>query len=84
MNWSYLHFKNHVEDVLYDDVNKEFHDDYEKKERGGPLFFKLLVDKVVTSNENSLSVLVSTIKRYKIDTDGKDDLPNASKSSKLV
>jgi hypothetical protein len=79
MNWSYLHFKNHVEDVLYDDVNKEFHDDFEKKQRGGPLFFKLLVDKVITSNENSLSALVSTIKKYKIDSDGKDDLPECLK-----
>jgi hypothetical protein len=79
MNWSYLHFNNHVEEILYDDVNKEFHDDFDKKQRGGPLFFKLLVDKVITSNENSLSALITTIKKYKIDSDGKDDLPECLK-----
>jgi hypothetical protein len=79
MNWSYLHFHNHVEEILFDDVNKEFHDDFDKKQRGGPLFFKLLVDKVITSNENSLSALITTIKKYRIDTDGKDDLPECLK-----
>jgi hypothetical protein len=79
MNWSYLHFNNHVEEVLYNDTNKIFHDDYSKQERGGPLFFKLLIDSVLTSNENSLSALVSTIKKYNIATDGKDNLPESIK-----
>jgi hypothetical protein len=79
MNWSYLHFHNHVEEILYDDVNKEFHNDFDKKQRGGPLFLKLLVDKVITSNENSLSALITAIKKYRIDTDGKDDLPECLK-----
>ena len=74
MNWSYLHFKNHVDESLYDDVNKKFHEQYEKKQRGGPLFFKLLVDTVLTSNEDSLSALVLTIKKYNIASYGKDDL----------
>jgi hypothetical protein len=39
MNWSNLHFKNHAEEVLYNDINKSFQDDYEKQECGGPLFF---------------------------------------------
>jgi hypothetical protein len=43
MNWNYLHFKNHVNDNLYNDVNKAFLK-YENKQQGGPLFFKLLVD----------------------------------------
>jgi hypothetical protein len=79
MNWSYLHFKNHVNDNLYNDVNKAFLK-YEKKQRGGPLFFKLLVDTLLSSNETSLSSLESTIKQFNIAKDGKDDIPESIKT----
>jgi hypothetical protein len=78
MNWSYLHFKNHVDVVLYDDTDKEFHS-FDKRERGGPLFFKLLTNSVLTANEDSLAALESTIKVYNIASDGKDDVPEAIK-----
>jgi hypothetical protein len=78
MNWSYLHFKNHVNDNLYNDVNKAFLK-YNKKQRGGPLFFKLLVDILLTSNETSLSSLESTIKKFNIAKDGLDDIPETIK-----
>ena len=87
MNWSYLHFKNHVDEVLYNDTDKLFNS-YSKKERGGPLFFKLLTDAVLSANEDSLSALESTIKNYNIAKDGKDDVPEAIKilqaGSKLI
>ena len=79
MNWSYLHFKNHVNDNLYNDVNKAFLK-YEKKQRGGPLFFKLLVDILLSSNETSLSSLESTIKNFNIAKDGMDDIPETIKT----
>jgi hypothetical protein len=79
MNWSYLHFKNHVNDNLYNDVNKVFLK-HEKKERGGPLFFKLLVDTLLSSNETSLSSLESTIKKFNIAKDGMDDVPETIKT----
>ena len=79
MNWSYLHFKNHVGDNLYNDVNKQFLT-YEKKQQGGPLFFKLLVDTVLSSNESSLSSLETTIKNYNIAKDGKDEIPEVIKT----
>jgi hypothetical protein len=82
MNWSYLHFKNHVDNVLYNDTDKEFHT-YDKKERGGPLFFKLLTDSVLTANEDSLAALESTIKVYNIASDGKDDVPESIKVIKV-
>jgi hypothetical protein len=78
MNWSYLHFKNHVDIVLYNNTDKEFHT-YDKKERGGPLFFKLLTDSVLTANEDSLAALESTIKVYNIASDRKDDVPESIK-----
>ena len=78
MNWSYLHFKNHVDAVLYDDTDKELHS-YEKRERGGPLFFKLLTNSVLSANEDSLAALESTIRVYNIASDGKDDVPEAIK-----
>jgi hypothetical protein len=87
MNWSYLHFKNHVDEVLYNDTDKLFNT-YDKKQRGGPLFFKLLTNAVLSANEDSLSALESTIKNYKIAEDGKDDVPEAIKilqaGSKLI
>jgi hypothetical protein len=78
MNWSYLHFKNHVEVILYDDTDKEFHS-FDKRKRGGPLFFKLLTNSVLSANEKSLAALESTIKVYNIASDGKDDVPEAIK-----
>ena len=87
MNWSYLHFKNNVEEVLYNDTDKIFNS-HSKKERGGPLFFKLLTDAVLSANEDSLAALESTIKNYNIATDGKNDVPEAIKilqaGSKLI
>jgi hypothetical protein len=78
MNWSYLHFKNHVEDVLYNDVDKLLHE-YEKHQRGGALFFKLLTDAVLASNEDSLAALETTIKQYSIAKDANDDVLEATK-----
>jgi hypothetical protein len=78
MNWSYLHFKSHVDDVLYNEIDKQFQA-YDKKERGGPLFFKLLTDVLLVSNEQSLAALESTITKYNIAFDGKDNLPEAIK-----
>ena len=78
MNWSYLHFKSHVDDVLYNEIDKLFQA-HDKKERGGPLFFKLLTDVLLVSNEQSLAALESTITKYNIAVDGKDDLPESIK-----
>jgi hypothetical protein len=87
MNWSYLHFKSHVKEVLYNDIDKLFNS-YTKKERGGPLFFKLLSSAVLSSNEDSLAALEFTIKNYNIAKDGKDDVPESIKilkaGSKLI
>jgi hypothetical protein len=63
MNWSYLHFKNHAEEVLYNNADKLFQE-YEQHQRGGALFFKLLTDVILSSNEDSLAALKSTVKQY--------------------
>ena len=78
MNWSYLHFKNHVDVILYNDTDKEFHS-YDKRERGGPLFFILLTNSVLSANKDSLAALESTIKVCNIASDGKDGVPEAIK-----
>jgi hypothetical protein len=78
MNWSYLHFKNHTEEVLYNEIDKQFQT-YEQRQRGGPLFFKLLTDVLLVSNEQSLSSLETIITKYNIAIDAKDDLPEAVK-----
>jgi hypothetical protein len=78
MNWSYLHFKNHTEEVLYNDVDKLFQE-YEQHQRGGALFFKLLADTVLSSNEDSLAALETTIKQYNVAKDGNDAVLEATK-----
>ena len=78
MNWSYLHFKSHVDEILYNEIDKQFQA-YDKKQRGGPLFFKLLTDVLLVSNEQSLAALETTITKYNVAVDGKDDLPEAVK-----
>ena len=78
MNWTYLHFKNHVDEVLYNDIDKLFQE-YEQQQRGGALFFKLLTDAVLASTEDSLAALETTIKQYSIAKNADDDILEATK-----
>ena len=57
---------------------------FKKEEQGGPLYFILLMDEIVTSNEQSLAALEGTVKLYNIANDGKDDLPACIKLLKAV
>jgi hypothetical protein len=59
-------------------VDKLFQE-YEKHQRGGALFFKLLTNTVPSSNEDSLAALETTIKQYNVAKDGNDDVLEATK-----
>ena len=63
--WSYNHFREHLDANLYELVNSEFKL-FPTTQQGGPLFLKLLLDKLVISNEKSLAALIFTSTTYDI------------------
>ena len=83
LTWSQLHFKNHVNPILHSDIEARIKE-YPSSEQGGPLYFIILMDEILTSNENSLQALEATIKTYNIASDGKDDLRSCVKLIKAV
>ena len=83
LSWSLLHFKEHVDPVLHNDIESRLQS-FNKEEQGGPLYFILLMDEIVTSNEQSLAALEGTVKIYNIANDGKDDFPACIKLLKAV
>lgn len=83
LSWSLLHFKEHVDPVLHNDIELRLQS-FKKEEQGGPLYFILLMDEIVTSNEQSRAALEGTVKIYNIANDGNDDLPACIKLLKAV
>lgn len=73
MSWNSLHLKQYVDPVLHNDVELRLHA-FKNKEQGGPLYFVILMDKIVTLNEQSLLALEQPVKIYNIVTDRKDNL----------
>ena len=73
MSWSLLHFKQHVQASLHTDIDLRLQQ-HPAIERGGPLYFVLLMDELVLSNEQSCEALVSLVQSYNIAINGKDDL----------
>jgi len=65
--WTYNHFRNHVENNLFETVNSEFIR-FNPSQQGGPLFLKLLLDKLVVNNDASLDALITTATTYNIKT----------------
>lgn len=65
LEWSLIHFRNHVDQELYNVVHSEYIS-FPPEERGGPLFLKLLLLHLVYSNEANLEILINTVKTYKI------------------
>ena len=60
LTWSQIHFKNHVNPILHSDIKARMKK-YPSSEQGGPLYFIILMDEILTSNENSLASLEGTI-----------------------
>ena len=53
MSWILLHFIEHVDSVLHNDVELRLQG-FKKEEQGDPLYFICLMDEIDTSNEQSL------------------------------
>ena len=83
MTWSQIHFKNHVDPVLHSDIETRMKK-YSSAEQGGTLYFIILMDEILTSNENSLAALEGTIKIYNIASDDKDNLQACIKLIRAV
>ena len=47
MSWTILHFKQHIDPVLHNDVELRLHT-FETNKQGRPLYFAILMDEIVT------------------------------------
>ena len=56
LTWSQIHFKNHVNPILHSDIEARMKK-HPSSEQGGPLYFIILMNEILTSNENSLAAL---------------------------
>ena len=63
LKWTYSYFRNNVEPRLYELVQREF---VTFEPLAGPLFFKLLLDHLVLSNDTNEAALVNTVLGYSI------------------
>lgn len=65
LTWSYTHFRNHVDASLYEDINTSFKA-FPQEQQGGPLFLKILLDRLVVSNDQNLRELTTSATKYNI------------------
>jgi hypothetical protein len=69
---TYKHLVHNTEDDLVTKVN-ETYSEYPTAERGGPLFFKIMMDKLQNNSEDAATYLISVVKNLKItDYDGEN------------
>ena len=73
MSWSLLHFKQYVQASLHIDIDLHLQQ-YPAIEQEGSLYFALLMEELVPSNEQSCEALVSLVHTYNIAINWKDDL----------
>ena len=67
LDWSMAYYEKNVEADLYTKVYGSMLK-YELDAQGGPLFLKLLLDRVSTSGESTLKSMMNTLKTYSIKT----------------
>ena len=65
LDWSLAYYEKNVESELYSKVYSTMMR-YELDSHGGPLFLKLLLDRVTTSGDSTLKSLTRTLKTYSI------------------
>ena len=63
--WSLAYYEKNVETNLYSKVHSQLLD-YATDERGGPLFLKLLLDRVTTNNESNLKAIIHVTETYRV------------------
>jgi hypothetical protein len=69
---THKHLVNNTEPELVTKVN-ETYSEYPPAERGGPLFFKIMMDKLQNNSEDAAAYLISVVKNLKItDYDGEN------------
>ena len=73
MSLSLLSFIHHIQLCLHTNVELLLHQ-YPSIQQGGPLYFNVLIHKLVLSDKHSCDALVSLVQAYNIATDGKDNL----------
>ena len=67
LDWSLAYYEKNVKPELYSKVYGVMLR-YEPDAQGGPLFLKLLLDRVTTSGESTLKAMLNTLKTYSIKT----------------
>ena len=72
LTWSLAYYEKNVDPALYAKVHSEL-STYAVDERGGPLFLKLLLDRVTTTNEANLKSMIYITETYRIKKSSKGE-----------
>jgi hypothetical protein len=72
LDWSLAYFENNVDTALYARIHSKLLA-FDKRCRGGPLFFKLLNDKTTTNSDANKKALITIVDTYKIRVSCKDE-----------
>jgi hypothetical protein len=72
LNWSLAYYERNVEKALFDKVHANLMN-YPSDEQGGPLFLKLLLDRVTTTSQANLAALKHIVDSYRIKTSCKGE-----------
>lgn len=65
LNWSLAYYERNVEKALFSKVHANLMS-YPSDEQGGPLFLKLLLDRVTTTSQANLAALKHIVETYRI------------------
>ena len=76
VNWSMQYFKNNVDAVAFAHCHAQYML-FPVNQRGGPLFLKILIDHLTTSDNCPKESLLKSVKVYKITSIGIKDIQQA-------
>ena len=77
LHWSYLFFRNHCSDDLFDQVHNRYKH-YPVEEQGGPLFFILMINQLLSNTAAAAESLRARVESFKLNTIPGEDVDQAN------
>jgi len=77
LRWTYMFFRNHTSDDLFDRVYNRYKR-YPEKEQGGPLFFILLINQLLSNTAAAAESLRTRVENFQLNTLQGEDVDQAN------
>jgi hypothetical protein len=77
LHWTYMFFRNHTSDDLFDRVYNRYKR-YPEKEQGGPLFFILLINQLLSNTAAAAESLRTRVENFQLNTLQGEDVDQAN------